>query len=93
MLLVMPPLVLLALGMLLVLLFWMLLALVMLLVLPGVMLMILMVLPVVILVSGVFRLDLFRLGPPLSPGRLRRCRRRLWPVAVSVYRQRCSWPR
>ncbi len=93
MLLVMPPLVPLALGMLLVLLFWMLLALVMLLVLPGVMLMILMVLPVVILVSGVFRLDLFRLGPPLSPGRLRRCRRRLWPVAVSVYRPRCCWPR
>ena len=44
------------------------------------------------LVTGVFRLELFPLGPPLSPGRLRRCRKRLWPVEVSVYRPRCYWP-
>ena len=49
-------------------------------------------LQVEMLVTGVFRLELFPLGPPLSPGRLRRCRKRLWPVEVSVYRPRCYWP-
>ena len=59
------------------------------------MLAMLAMLQVVMLVKGVFRLELMELfpaGTPLSPGRLRRCRKRLWPVEVSVYLPRCYWP-
>ena len=44
------------------------------------------------LLAGVLRLELFQLGTPLSPGRLRHRRQQLWPVAILVYQPRCCWP-